>query len=397
MLRQELWSSAAAVLRKNDRGPYTVPSGRLYPHQWAWDSAFAAIGWGHLDLERAAREIDSLLAGQWPDGRIPHIQFHHLSVDYFPGPASWGAERTSTISNPPVWTIAIRRLLELGLPAHRVVPWLEACDRSHRFFHQHRDPLQWNLICSGHPWENGQDNCPGWDQALQAVDPQSAPEFQRVDKERVADPAERPSDEQYRRYMSLVAQIASNGFGLGQFAVYDPFMTTMVIRAEEDLDWMAGQLGYVCGAGERAARLREGLSRLWDPESARYLYYDAIAKRSSAPETLSSLSPVLLGPEVPGYRRCMDQLKTCYQTRWPLPTVLPGSRYYDPRCYWRGPSWVNMNWLFVPVLGPSLSRRTLDLLERQGFWEYFEPHSGRGLGTSDFTWSAALALDLMAS
>jgi mannosylglycerate hydrolase len=30
-------ASAAAVLRANDTGGYTVPSRATYPHQWNWD------------------------------------------------------------------------------------------------------------------------------------------------------------------------------------------------------------------------------------------------------------------------------------------------------------------------------------------------------------------------
>ena len=48
-----LKNDAIATLRGNDRGRHTVPAAGLYPHLWAWDSAFAAIGWGHIDLDRA--------------------------------------------------------------------------------------------------------------------------------------------------------------------------------------------------------------------------------------------------------------------------------------------------------------------------------------------------------
>ena len=44
---------AAAVLRHNDNGGYTVPSRATYPHQWNWDSALAALGWAELDAARA--------------------------------------------------------------------------------------------------------------------------------------------------------------------------------------------------------------------------------------------------------------------------------------------------------------------------------------------------------
>jgi hypothetical protein len=44
----ELAGEAIRVLRTNDRGTWTRPSPRLYPHQWSWDAAFVAIGWAHL-------------------------------------------------------------------------------------------------------------------------------------------------------------------------------------------------------------------------------------------------------------------------------------------------------------------------------------------------------------
>ncbi|HEY3249010.1 MAG TPA: hypothetical protein VGK88_12060, partial [bacterium] len=72
-----LLAQAEAVLRANDvGGAYTKPSGRLYPHQWNWDSAFVTIGWAHIDWDRAVREIDSLLAGQWTTGMLPHIRYN---------------------------------------------------------------------------------------------------------------------------------------------------------------------------------------------------------------------------------------------------------------------------------------------------------------------------------
>ena len=38
---------ARAILARNDRGRYTIPTSGLYPYQWNWDSAFAAVGIFH--------------------------------------------------------------------------------------------------------------------------------------------------------------------------------------------------------------------------------------------------------------------------------------------------------------------------------------------------------------
>lgn len=387
---------ASEILQENDRGRFTVPSGHLYPHQWAWDSGFAAIGWAHLDLQRASLELETLLGGQWDDGRIPHIQFHEDTKEYAPGPDVWGGGRSSTISNPPVWTLAAERLSELGVDESRVKGWLPALERSHKFLSEHRDPLGWNCIATCHPWENGQDNCPAWDQPLEAVDPEEAPPFERVDKDRVEDAAQRPTDTQYKRYITLVYRFRNNGFKIANFAVYDPFFTTVTILAEVALARLGERLGVETEASQRAAKLRKGLAdRLWSADLGRYRYYDAIGERYLDTLTIGSVSPMLLGADFQGASALKTTLKECFQTPFGLPSVSPQSPDFDPVCYWRGPTWVNINWFFSRFLGAEFRDKTLKLVERNGFWEYFHPVTGKGLGADRFTWTAALVLDLL--
>jgi len=88
---------------------------------------------------------------------------------------------------------------------------------------------------------------------------------------------------------------------------------------------------------------------------------------------------------------------------WPVTSASKSSPAFDPRRYWRGPVWVNVNWFFIQGLERSglqaeageLRRMTLELVSRSGFYEYYDPRSGEPLGASDFSWSAALTLDLL--
>ena len=48
---------AIDVIKKNDRGGFTIPTNRLYPHQWNWDSGFTALGISTLDKSRAWQEL----------------------------------------------------------------------------------------------------------------------------------------------------------------------------------------------------------------------------------------------------------------------------------------------------------------------------------------------------
>lgn len=381
------------LLRANDRGGYTVPSPRLYPHQWAWDSAFAAIGWVHVDPDRAVTELEKLMEGVWPDGRVPHIRFHILSQDYFPRPDFWGTEDRSSITQPPVWATAARRLLEKGADPDRIKSLLPAMDRSHQWFFTARDPLGWDCVTVSHPWESGLDNSPCWDEAMADVDPAQAPEFRRVDKERVGDPSQRPTDDHYRRYAVLVKAIAAQDFGPGPFAVYCPMMTALLARAEEDLGWLGAELGVP--VEPRAGRLRDGLMRhLYNGELQRFSFYDARAERRVEADVVGAYMPAML--DLPVQSVVLERLRAGYWTEWPLPSTAPSNPEFDPVRYWRGPTWINVNWLMAGVL-PGLRERSLELIERTPFYEYYNPFTGEGLGAREFTWTAALALDWLRS
>ncbi len=390
----DLFRAAAALLRANDRGRYTVPSPHLYPHQWAWDSGFAAIGWLYLDRERAVVELETLLAGAWADGRVPHIFFHDTSGTYFPGPDFWETTESTSITQPPNWAIAARRLVEGGADRDRIRALLPAIDASHRFFAAQRDPDGMGAVVVVHPWESGLDNSPAWDSPMQAIDPTRAPAFRRVDVERVDDPGERPSDEEYKRYAVIVKAIAADGFGPGPFAVYDPFMTAMLARAEADLAWLSDELGVETAAAARAHRLREGLAGLFDADRGYYRFRDAAAGSDLYPDILAAHVPIMVD-EAPGREVAIARLRARYMTRFPLPTAAPDSPAFDPRCYWRGPTWLSTNWLLSEAL-PEIVEPTLELVDRAGFREYYHPHEGAGLGATDFTWTAALVLDWLA-
>ena len=70
---------------------------------------------------------------------------------------------------------------------------------------------------------------------------------------------------------------------------------------------------------------------------------------------------------------------------WGVTTVSRASADFDPRNYWRGPVWINVNWIMIRGLeryglddeAERLRRLTLDLVSRSGFSEYYEPDDGR--------------------
>ncbi|MFF7933121.1 hypothetical protein [Streptomyces sp. NPDC007940] len=444
---------AARVLEGNWTGTSTVPSHSLYPHQWSWDSAFIAIGLRHLSPLRAQTELETLLAAQWDDGRVPHIVFNpSVPLDaYFPSPDFWrsstagraaGAPRTvqtSGIVQPPVHALAawLVHRADPGLSRARgflatVYPRLAAW---HRYLLHSRDLGGGGLASVVHPWEQGMDNSPAWDLPLSRVTPAPARSFRRADLDHGA-AEDRPTDLDYGRYVRLATDYRDAGYrdgvggghgvgvgggrgvGTGGFAVEDPAFNALLIASEHALARIAAELGAPGTARHaRAERLTAALvERLWDPASGMFLCRDL---RGPAPERhgtlipergVSGLIPLLL----PGLPR--DIVTTLVRTaRGPhfglgTTTVLPPSHdllgeAFDPHRYWRGPAWFNTAWLLERGLrtqgelhqADALRESVLRLAESTDFAEYVDPYTGAACGATGFSWTAALALDLLHS
>jgi glycogen debranching enzyme len=90
-----------------------------------------------------------------------------------------------------------------------------------------------------------------------------------------------------------------------------------------------------------------------------------------------------------------------------VPSTVPGSPGFQPRSYWRGPSWPIANWLLWSGLrqhgrfaeAAKLREANLALLDRPEahFAEYFEPYTAEPLGSLDQSWTAAVVLDWLAT
>jgi glycogen debranching enzyme len=81
--------------------------------------------------------------------------------------------------------------------------------------------------------------------------------------------------------------------------------------------------------------------------------------------------------------------------------------YFNPKKYWRGPVWINLNWLIYRglkrygyvQLAERIKKETINYIEHHGFYEYFdarkEMFDNSAYGGKNFSWSAALTLDLL--
>nr|WP_240483719.1 alpha,alpha-trehalase [Streptomyces pathocidini] len=430
--RASLRRAAARVLLGNWTGASTVPSRSLYPHQWSWDSAFIAIGLRHVSPRRAQRELETLLGAQWGDGRIPHIAFNPaVPLDaYFPSPDFWRSAKagraagapagtqTSGIVQPPVHALAAW-LVHLADPAEsrrrgfleRVHPRLAAW---HRYLAEARDLGGGGLASVVHPWEPGLDNSPGWDDPLSRVEPAPEGSYRRADLAH-GSPEDRPTGIDYGRYVRLASDYRDHGYDDARtphaFAVEDPCFNALLAASERALASIAEAIGDPAAAEEHRRRAghvtRALVARLWDPEAGIFVCRDVLTGRMGGDRTVSGLVPLIL-PDLPDeVSRAL--LRTARGGHFGLGRVqlLPSYDLLGPKFdgsrYWRGPSWFNMAWLFHRGLlrlgehaeAEALREAFLRAARTTDFAEYVEPHSGEGRGVRDFSWTAALTLDLL--
>jgi len=422
------------VLNGNWRGDHTVPSAELYPHQWNWDTAFIAVGRSWFDQDRAQQEIEHLFTGQWSNGMVPHIVFNpDVSDDaYFPGPAFWHSERaahgphdvaTSGITQPPLHARAVLDIVEHATDAdaatafaERMYPRLVA---QHGYLGTARDVGGHGLAAIVHPWESGMDNSPAWDADLTElrIPPGALPEYERRDLVH-ANAHDRPSDEAYDRFVYLAAAYRDAGYRhMSQpetcpFLVEDPLFNSILGWSLDALADLAERVGDDPAPHRRAAERvgRALVSRLWDPGARRFCARDVRGDRRSPEDTITSLTPVLDPRLDPTMADAVVELIDSPEFRprddpdhFMVASFDLGARRFDPRLYWRGPIWINTDWLLWRGLtlhghtrvADEIAASMVGLVERSGWREYYSPFGGEGFGSHDFSWTAALLIDVL--
>lgn len=413
-----LLSHARQVLADNDRGTYTVPTHGLYPFQWNWDSALSAIGFAHFDEHRAWTEIETLFDHQWEDGMVPHIIFHEEDDGYFPGPDVWQTGRptpTSGITQPPVAGFAVRRIFDRAtdkeLAIARVKELLPKVHAWHEWFYRTRDPEGSGLVALLHPWESGRDNSVDWDAPFKRVPTDGVGEFVRRDTSH-ANPAHRPTDEQYKRYIWLVTKFRSLGWDntklheASPFQVVDPGFNAILIRSCQDVADLADRLD-MSNIAARSRTLAEqaltAMESLWSDELGQYQCYDrVIGERVDSPSIggiLAAFAPIPKKRIEALVQRIEKLAESC---NYLVPSHDPTTPEFDGLRYWRGPVWLIVNFMIADGMDRAgqmdmadrIRDHSVRLIEASGFAEYHDPITAAPCGGAHFTWTAAMVIEI---
>ena len=429
----DLVKKAKDVLDGNWLGASTKPAPALYPHQWNWDSGFIAIGYARYDQIRAQQELSTLFKAQWTNGMLPQIVFNPDALGgYFPEPDFWQCDRsphypagveTSGITMPPVHAMAALRIYENAPDQKAARDWLEEMYPKflalHAYYYRERDPDKEGLIYIRHPWESGMDNAPTWDSPLKAiqVDESKLPSYERKDLEKGVPAEQRPSHDDYNRYVYLVDLFRRHRYD--EKAIYEecpfliqgPLFNAILSKSNEDLAELGRVLGKDVGQIEEWHQQTNSAmrSKMWHEEHGAYDIFDLRAGERIGTIIAAGFMPLLSGAPTADEAKvlysfleskafCSLSDDRCYS----IPNYNLEGDLLDASNYWRGPVWINTNWLLLQGLrrygfqekAERVKSDMIRLVKQFGFHEYFDPFEGTAYGTDNFSWTAALTLDV---
>lgn len=376
------------LLRKHQRTTnghrYTLPSPRVYPCQWLWDSCFHSIIYTHFDLQYAKDEIRALLSAQWENGMLPHMIYWEQHVQH---QRNWGTDgKTSCLTQPPMVAYAVERVVEQGNdkefaaevlgPMHRYYQWLErerGCD---------------GVLSIVHPWESGQDDLASWDEVYGVHDP---------DRETLL---------QYK--LQLLSDYVQCGwdekafFKTGNFNVQCLLFNCVYLRNLVSMKNLCKKCGSTFH--EYYQKRVPEYFRAFRKHFFNHEHQTFVSTRNHTCTFLQWETPALFMPLFAGLateeeasslveRFLIDPNK--FALPFPLPTLSADNELFTPERYWRGSVWQNINWFVIKGLrdygfqehADHLKTAGIALAEKSGFAEYYNPFSGESCAGPELTWS----------
>lgn len=372
---------------------YTCPSPGWYPHQYLWDSCFNAIVLSHFDIERAKKEIETLLSSQRESGFIGCVaiwkkRFPFEEIFY-----------TTGITQSPMIPISVEVIYRKSEDMDFVAKVYPGLKRYFDWLDRSRDKNGNGLLEILHPWESGTDSIPSFDKELgfETRNPSTVRVWASLLKILF-------------RYHFL-GWNEDKMYKSGMFLVENVTFNSIYAKSLSSMKYLAGRLSKDGDKETFSARykgVREALlKRCWSKKDG--LFYDLDRKgRQIKEKSTTCLMPLIL-PDLP-----RDVVKTLVERHllnskefwspYPVASVPINEKAFNTAERYvlsRGPVWININWFLSKALKEKgygkeakiLVGKSFELVERNQFKEYFNPFTGEGYGQNDFTWGG-LVLDM---
>lgn len=361
---------------------HTYPNRRTYPHQWLWDSCFAAIAWAAVgNASRGMQELCNALSAQFADGFVPHMRYAE------PNTARGPRSDVSSFTQPPVHAHALRVLsaagdLPIADPSSRVgraLEWLWSRRR-----HE-------GLVYVVHPWETGADDSPRWDSWMAPF----------LGTDRVPLRWRRRPWSRYDRHLVKQAQYDGEGAAhwSAEFVCAPAAFNAIAAHAMTEYAATSGEGVWEARALDLAAEMD---ARMWSAGTGLWSDVPIVGGGASASlPTLDGVLPALVTADSEKANRALDQLLDPMRFAAPygLAYVAQDSPAFAADSYWRGTAWMQMNYLarLAAVrwdrsdIVESIRQCSRAGATKARFAEHWNPRTGKGHGAVPLTWSAVVA------
>ena len=332
-----------------------TPSKIHYVGVWQWDAYFHALAYRHVEMNLAKDQLRIVLDHQRADGMIPDAVHDEGTVTRLTFPIE------ADVTKPPLLAWSAWKLYEIDGDREFLDEIYEPIVRWNDWWFTHND-VDGNGLCEyQHPFSSGLDDSPLWDDGM---------------------------------------------------PVESPDLNTYLCLQQEALSKIARVIGEPHAAEEWARRADAMAARMvrwmWDEQAG--LFWASHPRDGSRVKvrTPFNLFPLITG-RLPGdiAARLVAHLtdEREFWCKYPVPSVALNDPKFDPQVMWRGPTWVNINYLLIEGLqrtgyadlARDLRARTLALLSAQpDIYEYYNPHTGAipPKAASLFGWSSAVYIDL---
>jgi glycogen debranching enzyme len=208
-------------------------------------------------------------------------------------------------------------------------------------------------------------------------------------------------------------------FAADYFNVEDVLVNSIYIKNLQILSRLLHEVDHEEAARtfqQEAAKVKETLIKKCYDKSDGF-FYDLYGEeeRPAKVKTVKGLFPIILDlpksiVESLVQKHLFDQGE--FDLPFAVPTVARSERSFSAApvviakepIIWRGPTWINTNWYIIKGLkhqgykeaAEKLSDRSVGLVRRSGFREFYNPFTGEGYGAKNFGWST-LVVDMLLS
>lgn len=393
---------------KNTEFKFIAPSNKEYVFQWLWDTAFHAIVLSHFDTKWAKEEILNFLKAQGEDGFLPHIIFwgskKRLPHWAYIESAISIRPRTSSITQPPVFGIAVEEIYKRDKDKKFLEETLDKLARHHKWLIDNRDNDNDGLISIISPNESGMDELPVFQVAANYTGQQTTRLHYTY----------RKGDLKNYRYKFNSKKILEKDY----FNVEELLFNTVYIESTRSLSRLYKEINRTKESEEfrKIAEKAEKalLDKCWDSKDEIFYSVYSSTEKMAKVKTAASLAPLFLeglkGSKLEKLIKKHLLNENEFWTPYPFPSVAKDEPYYYPndtplykiKLLWRGPTWISTNWLIVKGLrkhgynsiADGVVMRMIEMIEKEGFREYYNPETGEGYRRQNFGWST-LIIDLL--